>query len=145
MHSVIMSPATHSIVIAGEKFEFGFDLRSSIDFYIYILQASLFNFANIIEKHFLIFLKRALTRLWYTGERCFVCDPPGYRRRSTTEELLEAVFSARSFLRLCNKDQLPLRESLEMAVRRVGCSCEISARLRGHEPSAEENSVVGRS
>jgi hypothetical protein len=38
----------------------------------------------------------------------------------TIEELLEAVFSVQSVLRLYNNDHLPSRDSLEAAVRRVG-------------------------
>jgi hypothetical protein len=36
------------------------------------------------------------------------------------KELLEAVFSVRSVPRLYNEDQLPLEESLETGVRRIG-------------------------
>jgi hypothetical protein len=47
----------------------------------------------------------------------------------TIEELLEAVFSVRSVPRLYNEDQLPLRGSLETAVRRAGGWCELAASL----------------
>jgi hypothetical protein len=39
------------------------------------------------------------------------------------------VFSVRSFPRLYNKDQVPLEESLETAVRRVGGLCDMAASL----------------
>jgi hypothetical protein len=39
---------------------------------------------------------------------------------TTIELLLEAVFSVRPMMRLYDEGQLPLEESLEMAVRRVG-------------------------
>jgi hypothetical protein len=41
-------------------------------------------------------------------------------KHATTEELLEAVFSVRSVLKLYNEEQLPLRrvEGFETAVRR---------------------------
>jgi hypothetical protein len=42
---------------------------------------------------------------------------------ATMEELLEVVFSVRSVSRLSNEKQLRLRESLEIAVRRIGVSC----------------------
>jgi hypothetical protein len=48
---------------------------------------------------------------------------------NATEELLSAVFSVRSVLRLYNEDQLPLEESPETAVRRVGGWCETAACL----------------
>jgi hypothetical protein len=74
-----------------------------------------------------------------------MCDPPGYRRHPTTDELLETVFSARSISRLYKKDQLPLRESLEMAVRRVEGWREMAISLRGREPGSRGTSAVGRS
>jgi hypothetical protein len=46
---------------------------------------------------------------------------------ATIVKLFEEVFSVPSILRLCNEEQLRLRESLEMAVRRVGFSCETVA------------------
>jgi hypothetical protein len=39
---------------------------------------------------------------------------------TTIEKLLEAVFFMQSVPRLYNEGQLPLEESLEMTVRRVG-------------------------
>jgi hypothetical protein len=48
---------------------------------------------------------------------------------TTMEELLETVFSVWSLLRLYNEKQLQLRESLEMAVRKVGAWYEIAASL----------------
>jgi hypothetical protein len=42
---------------------------------------------------------------------------------TTTEEMLEAVFSVRSVPRLYNEGQLPLEKSLETAVRRRGGKC----------------------
>jgi hypothetical protein len=49
---------------------------------------------------------------------------------TTIEELLEAVFSVQSVQRLCNKDQLPLQKSFEMAVRKEGGWCEMAASMR---------------
>jgi hypothetical protein len=62
----------------------------------------------------------------------------------TIHKLLEAVFSVQSVPRLHNKDQLPLRESLEMALRRVGGSCEMATSLQGHEPGNGGLSTVQR-
>jgi hypothetical protein len=45
---------------------------------------------------------------------------------TTIEELLEAVLSLRSVLRLYNKDQLSLEQSLEMSVKRVEDWCELA-------------------
>jgi hypothetical protein len=45
------------------------------------------------------------------------------------KELVQAVFSVRSVPRLYNKGQLPLAESLETAVRRVGGWCEMAVSL----------------
>jgi hypothetical protein len=50
-------------------------------------------------------------------------------KHGTIEELLEAVFSVRSMPRLYNEQQLRLRMSLEIAVRRVGGWCEMAVRL----------------
>jgi hypothetical protein len=47
----------------------------------------------------------------------------------TIEELLEVMFSERSMPMLHNKGQLPLEDSLESAVRRVGGWCEMAASL----------------
>jgi hypothetical protein len=47
----------------------------------------------------------------------------------TIEELLEAVFSVRSVPKLYNEGQLPLEESLERAVRRLGGWCEMAVSL----------------
>jgi hypothetical protein len=44
--------------------------------------------------------------------------------RDATIELVGEVFSVRSVPRLYKEKQLQLRESLEMAVRKVGVSCE---------------------
>jgi hypothetical protein len=46
-----------------------------------------------------------------------------------TIELLETVFSLRYVPRIYNEEQLRLREGLEMAIRRVGGSCEMAASL----------------
>jgi hypothetical protein len=46
-----------------------------------------------------------------------------------TVELLEMVFSMLSVPVLYNEDQLRLRESIELAVRRVGGWCEMVASL----------------
>jgi hypothetical protein len=48
---------------------------------------------------------------------------------ATIEELLEAVFSVLSVPRLYNEGQLPLRNSPEMAVRRVRGWCEMVTNL----------------
>jgi hypothetical protein len=48
---------------------------------------------------------------------------------ATIEELSEVVFSVLSVPKLHNKEQLRLRESLEMAVRRVEAWCELAASL----------------
>jgi hypothetical protein len=45
--------------------------------------------------------------------------------------------------RLYNEDQLPLRQSLETIVRRVGSWCEMAASLRGREPGSRGTSTVG--
>jgi hypothetical protein len=61
------------------------------------------------------------------------------------EELLGEVFYVWSVTRLYNEDQLPLRESLETAARRVGGWCEMAFTLRGHEPGNRGTPTVGRS
>jgi hypothetical protein len=48
---------------------------------------------------------------------------------ATIEEILEAVFSMLSVPRLNNEKQLPLKQSLETAVRSVGGWCEMAASL----------------
>jgi hypothetical protein len=48
---------------------------------------------------------------------------------AATEELLEAMFSARSIPRLHNEEQMRLCGSLETVVRRGGTSCEMVASL----------------
>jgi hypothetical protein len=63
-------------------------------------------------------------------------------RRERT--IMEAVFSVQSVPRLYNEDQLPLRESPETAVRRVGGWCEMAASLRGREPGRKGTSTVRR-
>jgi hypothetical protein len=62
----------------------------------------------------------------------------------TLEQLLEAVFSVWPMPSLCKEGQLPLRESLETAVRRVGGWCEMAASLHGCEPGSRRLSSVGR-
>jgi hypothetical protein len=52
---------------------------------------------------------------------------------------MEAVFYVRSVPRLYNEGQLPLRESLEMRVRR-----EMAVSLRGREPGSRGTSAVER-
>jgi hypothetical protein len=47
---------------------------------------------------------------------------------------LEGMFSVRSVPMVYNEDELPLRESLETAVRRVGGWREMAASQRGREP-----------
>jgi hypothetical protein len=44
--------------------------------------------------------------------------------------IMEETFSVRSVPGLYNEDQLPLRESIETAVGRVGGWCEMTASLR---------------
>jgi hypothetical protein len=46
---------------------------------------------------------------------------------ATSEELLGEVFSMRSVPRIHDEEQLWLRESLELAVRRIGVCCETDA------------------
>jgi hypothetical protein len=58
-----------------------------------------------------------------------------------TDELLEAVSSVQSVLKLYNEEQLRLQENLETAVRRVGGLCEMAASLRGHEPGSRGTST----
>jgi hypothetical protein len=48
---------------------------------------------------------------------------------TTIEDLLEVAFCVQSMLRLYNEGQLPLEESFEAAVRRVGGWCEMAASL----------------
>jgi hypothetical protein len=60
---------------------------------------------------------------------------------ATREELLEAVFSVRFVPRLYNEGQLPLEESLETVVKRIGGCCETAASLRGREPWSRGNST----
>jgi hypothetical protein len=55
----------------------------------------------------------------------------------TIEELLEAVSSVRSVPKLYNEDYLPLRESLETAVKVVGDWCEMAPNLRGRGPGEQ--------
>jgi hypothetical protein len=62
----------------------------------------------------------------------------------TIEEIMGAVFSVRSVPWLYNEDQLKLRESLKMAVRKGGDWCEIAASLRGRESGSRGTSTVGR-
>jgi hypothetical protein len=47
---------------------------------------------------------------------------------------MEETFIVWSLPRLYNEDQLSLRKSLEMAVRRVGIWYEMAASLQGREP-----------
>jgi hypothetical protein len=54
------------------------------------------------------------------------------------------VFSVRSVPMLYNEEKLPLRDSLETAVRRVGGSCELAASLQGREPGSRGISAVGK-
>jgi hypothetical protein len=49
------------------------------------------------------------------------------------------VFHAKA---IYNKDQLPLLESLETAVRRAGVWCEMVTSLQGHEPRSRGTFVV---
>jgi hypothetical protein len=63
---------------------------------------------------------------------------------ATIEELLETVISVLPVPRLYNEDQLPLRTSLETAVRREGGRCEMAVSLRGREAGSKGTSTVGR-
>jgi hypothetical protein len=65
------------------------------------------------------------------------------KQERTKEELLEAVFSVRSVSSQFNDYQLSLRETLETAVRGVGCWCEMIASLQGRVPGSRETSFVG--
>jgi hypothetical protein len=58
---------------------------------------------------------------------------------------MEAVFSMRSVPRLYNEDQLPLRQSLETAVRRERGRCEMAASLQGRESRSREDLTKQRS
>jgi hypothetical protein len=62
---------------------------------------------------------------WSNWEEVFSAQFVRWLYNATTEELLGEAFSMWSVLRLCNEEQLRLRGSLEMAVRRVGCWCEM--------------------
>jgi hypothetical protein len=75
-----------------------------------------------------------VARQWFSSRHLIV----------TTEELLEVVFCVRSMPGLYNEGQLPLRNSPEMAITRVGCWCEMAASLRGREPRRRGTSTVGR-
>jgi hypothetical protein len=55
---------------------------------------------------------------------------------------LEAVLSVSFVSRLYKEDQLPLRQSLDMAVRRLGVWCEIAVSLRGREPGSRGNLLL---
>jgi DNA-directed RNA polymerase sigma subunit (sigma70/sigma32) len=55
-----------------------------------------------------------------------------------TIELLKAVFSLQSVLRLYDEEQLRSQESLETALRRVGVSCETVTNM-----STEAEDIVG--
>jgi hypothetical protein len=52
--------------------------------------------------------------------------------------VLEAGFPKRSVPRLCNEEQLRLRESLETAVTEVGVCCETVACSKDVNTEAEE-------
>jgi hypothetical protein len=52
-------------------------------------------------------------------------------------------FSVRSVPRLYKEDKIPLRESLETAVRGVGYLLEMAASLRGREPGRRGTCTVG--
>jgi hypothetical protein len=58
--------------------------------------------------------------------------------------VMEETFSVPSIPGLYNEDQLPLQESPEMAVRRVGDWCEMAASLGGCELGSRGTSTVGR-
>jgi hypothetical protein len=69
---------------------------------------------------------------------CAVCEDCCH---PSIRELLEAVFSVTSVPRLYKEDQLPLRKSLETAVRRrVWCGMAVS--LRGRETGSRGMSSV---
>jgi hypothetical protein len=52
---------------------------------------------------------------------------------------LEVVLPVRFVPRLYNEGYLPLRESLETAVKIVGDWCEMAANLRGRGPGEQRN------
>jgi hypothetical protein len=56
---------------------------------------------------------------------------------ATIEELLDAVFSVWSVPKPYTEDQLPLRESPETEIRRVGGWCEITASQWGRKPGSK--------
>jgi hypothetical protein len=60
------------------------------------------------------------------------------REHAITEE----TFFAQSVPMLYNKEQVPLQECLEMAVRRVGGWCEMAAACEGMSPGAEERPLL---
>jgi hypothetical protein len=57
--------------------------------------------------------------------------------------MLEAAFCVRSVPRLYDEEHMPLRQSPETEVRKVGGWCEIAASLRGREPGGRGTSTVG--
>jgi hypothetical protein len=76
-------------------------------------------------------------------QQCFLCALRRYQHHPTIK-LLEAVFPVLSVPRLYNEDQLPLQNSLDMAVRTVGGWCVMATSLRGREPGSEGTSTVGK-
>jgi hypothetical protein len=58
--------------------------------------------------------------------------------------IMEEMFCVWSMLKLYNDDQLPLQQSPEMAVRRVGDWCEMAASLQRHELRSRGTSTAGR-
>jgi hypothetical protein len=58
---------------------------------------------------------------------------------------LEAMFLARSVPRLYNEEQLPLWDSLETAVRRVGVWCEMAASPESEKRPLLEDVTLQRS
>jgi hypothetical protein len=60
-----------------------------------------------------------------------------------THGRIEAMFSVMSLPRLYNEQQLPLQESRETAVRRVGVSCETVASWQGRDHGGSGSYGVG--
>jgi hypothetical protein len=67
----------------------------------------------------------------------------GYIRDATVEEMFGELISLRSVPRLCNEEQLRLRDSFETAVRRVGIWCEMTASL-GESALQGSEALVGK-
>jgi hypothetical protein len=71
--------------------------------------------------------KTAIAKQWLCKQRPLLGS--ARNRRTTIEELLEAVLSMRFVPGLYNDCQLPLEECLETAMRRIGGWCEMAVSL----------------